>query len=285
MDYHFPVLLKPVLDFFQPKIGDTYLDGTMGNGGHSLALAKLGAKIIGLDLNSTNLNIAKQRFLVEKLESSLETHQANFKNFPQYLPQNGVSGILLDLGLSMSQYKDQNLGFSFGDTALDMRLDPNLPLSATSILQNYSQDELEKLFSTIAQEPLAKEISFAIVKTRKSNPITSAQNLTELISKTYQDNHQRTALNPATKVFLALKIAVNQELENLQIFLDQTLLLNPGTKIAIITFHSTEDRLVKLFLKANGSKLNTSSPVSPEFSEIKRNKPSRSALLRAYQIK
>lgn len=285
MEYHFPVLLQPVLDFFQPKTGDIYLDGTLGNGGHSLALAKLGAKIVGLDLNSTNLNITKQRFLDEKLESSIETHQANFKHFSQYLPPGGVSGILLDLGLSTSQYKNQNLGLSFQDTNLDMRLDPALPLSAQDILQKYSQEELESLFSTIAQEPLAREISFTIIKTRKAKPISSAQALTELVGQIYQVNHLRSSLNPATKVFLALRIVVNQELENLKSFLDQSLSLPPGTKIAIITFHSTEDRIVKLFLKTNSSKLEVHPLALPQFFEIKQNPSSRSALLRAFQIK
>jgi len=272
MTQHYPVLAKEVLDFFDPHPLDHFIDGTIGNAGHTSLFLNKKASVTGLDRNANSINIAKIN--LEKYQD-YNIHQDNFSNFDKYLEVD-TKGIFIDLGLSTAQIKDDNLGLSFQDDNLDMRLDKTTSPTGEEIINKYSEDELVYIFSKYAQEINSKKIAQIILKNR---PIKSAKNLS-LIIENELGRHGKT--HPATKVFMALRIIVNNEYENLNIFLEKTKTLAPRTKIGIITFHSGEDRIVKNFTTKNSTFFKTNKLISPSYQEIKLNPPSRSAAFRTF---
>ncbi|HPJ17043.1 MAG TPA: 16S rRNA (cytosine(1402)-N(4))-methyltransferase RsmH [Candidatus Woesebacteria bacterium] len=286
MNYHYPVLLSEVIDFFQPQKDQVFIDATLGNGGHTLELLKHGSIVWGIDTNQQNLETATQRISESNLSTKFHPLLSNFNQLENISSQinQPINGILFDLGLSTNQILNYNLGFSFKDDLLDMRLNPNTSLTAQEIVNTYDQSQLVELFSYYSQELLSVQIAKDIIHQRQQKPITSASRLAEIIKNTYQNNHRRSEIHPATKVFMALRIEVNQEYQNLKQALISTLKLQPLTKIAIITFHSGEDRIVKNFINQSKVKNLLIKPIKPSFSEIKINPPSRSAILRGYEI-
>lgn len=281
---HHPVLRDEVIDLLNQHLppGSTIIDGTLGNAGHSLAFIQNGYKIIGLDRNSQSLKLAKE--VLSKQSQSANIYQDNFVNFLNYFSQK-PSAVFLDLGLSTSQLKDDNMGLSFYDDNLDMRLDTKNSLTAKDLVNNMSQDDLSNLIAKISQEKLSTKIAENIVKSRQTSPIISAKQLAEIVKQTYNKYHQSSRLHPATKTFLALKITVNNELDNLKIFLQKTLSCPPNFLVVILTFHSTEDRLVKNFVRQNTTNLTILKAIFPSNTETLINPPSRSAILRSYIIK
>jgi 16S rRNA (cytosine1402-N4)-methyltransferase len=287
MEYHSPVLLKEVVDIFNVQQGSTYIDCTLGNGGHTIALLEKGAIVYGLDQDPINIVLTTNRI------SNPNLHPLN-TNFNKLLDvtktiDSPIAGVLLDLGLSSGQQKAIGRGFSFNDTdSLDMRLDPKTQkLTAEEVINTYSYDQLYDIFTKYAQENLSKPLIIRIIKERQQKPIKSGERLANIIRDYFKSKHRFSNNDPSTKIFMALRIFVNSEFENLQTVLADSLNLH-GTQIVIISFHSGEDRIVKNFIRSNvlQNKIVNLTPkaILPTRIEIKNNPLSRSAVLRSYRI-
>jgi 16S rRNA (cytosine1402-N4)-methyltransferase len=290
--FHTPVLLNETIDLLAVKPGKTYLDATLGNGGHTQKLLDRQAIVFGLDYDPNNLEIATQRLSNHPHFSNFHPILGNFKNLSRIYKKSihqPLDGILFDLGLSSNQLLSANRGFSFNDShSLDMRLNRRQTLTAEYVINTYSFDELYQIFTKYAQEKYAKPLILRIIKQRQSHPITQAARLADIIRDYYQQHHLNTSIDPATKIFMALRIFVNDELENLKKTLHQTLsVLQSHAIVCVISFHSGEDRIVKSFIRTNSQQvLNlTPKPVLPSLPEIQQNPLSRSAVLRSYRIK
>jgi 16S rRNA (cytosine1402-N4)-methyltransferase len=288
---HDPVLADEILRLLAPQPGQTIVDCTVGRGGHSQLLAQAVAPtgtLIGLDFDPRNLEFARQR--LEGLPVRL--FHANFAEIEDALDEAGVEkvdAILADLGISTNQLFEKDYGLSFtNDVPLDMRLDPRTRTSAREIVNKWSEQKIADLLFQLADERFSRRIARKIVEARRQSPITSTEHLAELVRSVIPPSRGRDRtieIHPATRTFLALRMAVNGEMHNLERLLKVGPgLLKPGGKIAIISFHSTEDRLVKqAFRSAEQTgqlKVLTSKPLSPTESEIARNPRSRSAKLR-----
>ena len=254
MEFHSPVLVNEVLNILNVNPGLVYIDATVGNGGHSLEILKKRGVVYGLDLDPNNLDIATNRITTLGLSANFHPVHANFNQLESLLghqiPQN-INGLLFDLGLSSGQLKGSGRGFSFNDPdSLDMRLDPQTQtLTAENIINTYSADELYDFFTKFAQEIYSRPLITRIISQRQHQPITSGQRLGNIIRQFYAEKHLKTTTDPATKIFMALRIAVNGELDNLKIALEASLKLNSGCNVAVISFHSGEDRIVKQFIR------------------------------------
>ncbi len=287
---HQPVLLAQVVGLLSPQPGQTILDGTVGQGGHAAALLPLimpGGHYIGLDLDEQMLKAARAR-LGEPREAVVELAQANFAEFPEVLRRAGVAGVdhmLLDLGVNSAQLEDPARGFSFDrDGPLDMRFDQRQELRAMDLVNRLSERELADLFYYNAQEPHSRKIAKRICQARHQGRITTTLALSRVIESA-QPPRGGSRIHPATRVFQALRIAVNQELDNLKRFLSQAAeFLRPGGKLAVISFHSLEDGIVKRFLRAARARgvfrELTERPVIADPQEREANPRSRSAKLR-----
>jgi 16S rRNA (cytosine1402-N4)-methyltransferase len=239
---HQPVLLQSVIDGLNVRPGKAYIDCTLGSGGHSQQIKRLGGIVYGLDVDPEALKRVEDMDFI--------TRRANFKDLKAAAFEWGldqVAGILIDLGLSTEQIVDPKRGFSWqADSPLDMRADPSLSVSAADLVNGLGEGELEKLLRVYGEEPQAKAIAKAIIRKR---PITTTE---ELIKAIEAVKSPKRSHNPATLVFQALRIAVNDELNNLKTVLPQAVdLLEPGGRLAVISFHSLEDRIVKNFMKDN----------------------------------
>ncbi len=295
-NFHYPVLLQETLTGLKVKKGGVYIDATLGHAGHTIEILNLGGIIYAIDQDKDSIKTSKKR--LEACPPSVVKHhrrsqdaftfiQANFKDLEKIVKDNKIpspDGILFDLGLNTSQITGQGKGFSFADQeSLDMRLDPHSELpSAKDIVNTYSLEEIDHILSSLAQETNSKRIATIIIKNR---PFQSASQLAQII----QEKLPRTGrTHPATKTFLALKIYVNQEIKNLKSAFWQSIdLLKPGKRLCFITFHSGEDRLIKLEGQSAVSKnlLKTIKPypTKPTREEIQKNPLSRSALLRIFE--
>ncbi len=291
MDYHTPVLLDEVISALSVSQNKVFIDATLGHGGHTIEILKNGGEVYGFDQDPNNLQIATDRIESLGLSSKFHPIHANFNQLQQIFDQQikiKVDGLLADLGLSKNQQTEENRGFSFNDPAsLDMRLDPtSQELTAEEIINTYSFDDLYQIFTKYSQELYAKPIILRIIRQRQQAPIKTGQRLAEIIQKYYQEHHLKSKINPATKIFMSLRIAVNHEYDNLNQLLDQSLsIIKPNGIITIITFHSGEDRIVKNFLNQHRNQIITQKPVKAKFNEIKVNPLSRSSTLRVYKIK
>ena len=290
MDYHTPVLLSETIKALSVTPEKVFIDATLGHGGHTIEILKNGGEVYGFDQDPNNLQIATDRIKSLGLSSKFHPIHANFNQLQQIFDQQiktKVDGLLADLGLSKNQQTEQNRGFSFSDpSSLDMRLDPtDQDLTAEEIINTYSFDDLYQIFTKYSQELYAKPIILRIIRQRQQAPIKTGQRLAEIIQKYYQEHHLNSKINPATKIFMSLRIAVNHEFDNLTQLLNQSLTtVKPNGTVAIITFHSGEDRLVKNFINQHRSQIITQKPVKAEFNEIKANPLSRSSTLRLYKI-
>lgn len=283
--FHQPVLLKETIEALKIKKEGRYLDGTVGGGGHAQAILKLNGKILGLDCDSEALNHARE-FLSTACPTSWRLVKGNFKDLARIAKENDfvpVDGVLLDLGVSLFQLRTPERGFSFNlEGPLDMRMDSDLKVTAADLINGLNKGELEKLFQKLGEEKLARRLAEAIVEARQLKPILTCQKLVEIILKV---KPRRGKIHPATQVFQALRMAVNDELNNLKEALPAALaILKTGGRLAVISFHSGEDRLVKYFLKEKAEegklKIITKKPIIPSWEEIKENPRSRSAKLR-----
>lgn len=289
--FHQPVLLNKAIALLNVQPGSAYIDATVGNGGHTIEILKQGGVVYGIDQDPHNLDITQQRLSQLGLLTGFHPIHNNFSKLDQIVSDipSRISGVIFDLGLSINQQKSQNRGFSFSDqTSLDMRLDPTQPgLTAEEIINTYSFEQLYPIFTKYAQEKLSRPLIYQIINARQKKPLTTATQLSDVIHQYFDKHHFKTKNDPATKIFMALRIVVNQEFDNLKTALDHTLsLFTTNTLVSVITFHSGEDRIVKQFIRNHQSEVQNLTPkgIRPDATEILQNPLSRSATLRSYKI-
>jgi 16S rRNA (cytosine1402-N4)-methyltransferase len=280
---HVAVLLKEVVEYLEPKKGKKIIDATLGMGGHTKAFLKKKAKVLSLEWDEQVYSLTKKHLSCP--DASWKIVLGNFADIEKIGRENGffpVGAILFDLGVSTWHYKKSQRGFSFSDQSLDMRISSKTSLTAEKIVNSGSKDELRSIFSSLVQQSRAEKIADQIIKNR---PIRSAIKLEKIVKEV---TGQTGKINPATKIFLALRIAVNSELDNLVSGLMGAVnLLEIGGKLAVISFHSGEDRIVKLYFKKlvnlGKIKILTKKAVRPSREEINKNPSARSALLRVVE--
>lgn len=249
---HYSVLKNEVLEMLSPQDGDLMVDGTTGEGGHTEALLLLqpGLNMVALDADEAIQAKARERLAV--FGDRVQFYLTWFNDFFSQCPlDKRPDGILLDLGISMFHYEASGRGFSFRrDEPLDMRLNPDAGPSAADLVNGLPEEELAKILYEFAEERLSRRIASAVVRRRKERPFETASDLADLIRGAYPAAHRHGRIHPATKSFQALRIAVNRELDRLAEALEASFrLLKVGGRMAIITFHSLEDRVVKTFIR------------------------------------
>lgn len=317
---HLPVLVDEVLTALDPHEGETCVDLTLGRGGHASVIAGrvgAGGRIVGFDLDEANVKHCRALAEVQtKGEHPApaasacavwSVYHGNFRTAPDVLRAAGLRAdmILADLGFASSQMDDPQRGFSFrADGPLDMRLDPSQHLTAARLVNESREEELARIIYSYGEEPLSRKIAARILAERKLAPILTTARLASLVEDAYGSRSRFSRMHPATRTFMALRIAVNDELGNVEAFLgslheesqrtalrragEQGGWVNPGCRVAFISFHSLEDRLVKrafarLEADGLGRRLNRK-PVTAGPAEIARNPRARSAKLRALRI-
>ncbi len=297
--YHRPVLVTEVLELLAPRAGSLILDGTCGGGGHTEAILQAGADVLALDQDPDALEFAGVR--LTNFGSRVTLQRANFREAGVVLDRLGIAqigGAILDLGVSSRQLENADRGFSLmRNGPLDMRMDPRNELTAAEIVNGYAEEELTRIFRELGEEPAARRIATQIVKARKENPFRETLTLAKTIEKIVGRHGRR---HPATQIFQALRMEVNNELGALEEGLRAIVRrLEPGSRIAVITFHSLEDRIVKNFFRDRSRAfldrpewpeprpnpeheldLITTKPVEPDAIEQRANPRSRSAKLR-----
>lgn len=292
---HKPVLVEPLLRLLAPQPGQVVLDGTVGQGGHAAAILPLilpGGRYIGLDWDEAMLETARSR-LTAGTPETVVLAKANYTDFPAILQPLGLAQVdhmLLDLGVNSAQLADPVRGFSFEkEGPLDMRYDQRQKRMALDLVNSLSEKELSDLFYAFGQEGLSRKIARRICQVRHGARITTTRTLARTVESVFaSEGGGPGKIHPATRVFQALRVAVNRELENLERFLQRVEeFLRPGGKLAVISFHSLEDGLVKKFMrtaKAAGTwRELTPKPVIADAQEREENPRSRSAKLRVAQ--
>lgn len=297
---HVPVLVDEVLQYLDPKPNENFIDTTIDGGGHTIALLeknKPEGKVLGIDLDEKllenlklkiqNLNLGNRLILVNDNFANLKKIINTTPNLQGEFGENKVSGILFDLGMSSLQLEESERGFSFRkNQKLDMRFNLTQRLTAKEIINDWQENEIEKILREYGEERYSKGITKAIVDARQKKPILTTFDLVDVIKKAVPKNYERGRIHPATRTFQALRIATNQELENLKIALPQALeILKKNGRIVVISFHSLEDRIVKTFFREKAKdgklKLLTKKPIRASEEEIKMNPRARSAKLRS----
>jgi 16S rRNA (cytosine1402-N4)-methyltransferase len=285
---HVSVMLDEVLQHLDPRPGQTLVDGTLGGGGHTRALAeRVGPTglVLAMDRDPTALAAAERNLagMPVKLVS------ANFRELPEALRQLGipaVHGIVLDLGLSSDQLADSERGFSFdGLGSLDLRFDPSAGEPAWRLIERLNVTQLADLIYTYGEERFSRRIARHIVEQRARGPIRTAQQLAELVRRSVPRGRDSERIDPATRTFQALRIAVNDELGSLKDALKCFGgCLTMGGRVAVISFHSLEDRIAKeMFRDGPQYQALTKKPLRPTAAETQRNPRSRSAKMRVAQ--
>ena len=299
---HYPVMLEETVEALECESNKIYIDATLGGGGYSYEIAKKiqpNGLLISTDVDDDAIAAAK-----EKLQEfdNVKIFKKNYSKIPEILEELGLDGIsggiVFDLGASYHQLTSASRGFSFSkDSKLDMRYDLTIEKTAYDVVNDYSEDNLVEIFSTYAQERFSKTIAREIVKQRKTKPFETTTELADFICKAVP--FKAGYIHPATKVFQAIRIEVNDELKNLQHTLNKVIpLLKKDARIVIVSFHSLEDRIVKQAFKKYSSDCNckpndpiclceprkleliNKKPILGSEAEIRKNPPSRSAKLR-----
>jgi 16S rRNA (cytosine1402-N4)-methyltransferase len=275
---HIPVLRSKVVELLGVHPGGYYIDCTLGGGGHTRAICERGGKVVGIDIDPYAVTCAEESLKgCKEVVALVNDSFTNLRNITQQLSLPRVDGILFDLGLSSLQLEDEKRGFSFKlDSPLDMRFDVRQELTAEKILNTSSKDELYTILKQYGEEDRARKVASLICQSR---PLNTTFDLVRVIQKA---GKKRGRIHPATKVFQALRIAVNQELENLRIGLAEAEhILSPRGRLVVISYHSLEDRIVKNFIRSSLSlKPITPKPIRPDRTEVEENPRSRSAKLR-----
>jgi 16S rRNA (cytosine1402-N4)-methyltransferase len=291
--FHQPALLKETIEFLNIKPGEVYIDATVGGAGHSLAILKKGGSVFGLDCDPEAVNFAKKRLCKACSDACCQIIKENFVNLKNIVREHQVqspAGILFDLGVSFHQFMSKGRGFSFlQDEALDMRMDPKLSVTAADLVNGLHKGELNELFFRLGEEKLALPIVRAVILARKREPIKTTKQLASMVSRVYEKRYKtKSKIHPATKVFLSLRIAVNDELNNLKKALPQAVeVLKTKGRLVVISFHGLEDKIVKNFFRKGEEigwlKVLTKKPVLPSEEELSKNPRCRSAKLRCVQ--
>lgn len=308
---HVPVLLNEVIEYLDPKPNENFIDATLGNGGHAKEILKRTApdgKLLGIDRDMDSINAAKEN--LKEFGDRVIFAQGNFSELKNILTDNPAygkaKGILADLGLSSVQIEDSGRGFSF-DSDEPLIMSQTWPMkegqrTAMEIVNNYREEELSRIFQDYGEERLARAIAQRIVEARKQKNIATARELADIAFGAYKkfSGGKKWSIHPATRIFMALRIAVNNEIENLESFLPQaSQSLSDKGRLAVISFHSLEDRIVKNFFRRESKncvcppevmecicghvkqlKIITKKPVTATLDEINSNPRSRSAKLR-----
>jgi 16S rRNA (cytosine1402-N4)-methyltransferase len=307
---HKSVLLGEVIENLKLKRGDTVVDGTLGAGGHSIEILKKiipGGTLIAIDWDEEAIKAFKKKVRELKIPVSkrelilVNDSYANIENILRGHGVKAVNALFLDLGFSSDQIEDASRGFSFQkDGPLDMRYSKDSEITAADIINNYSEERLGGIFREYGEERRARKIANLIASARKFQKIARTGELVQIIAQVFPERNRSTKINPATKVFQALRIEVNQEIANLKKFLDYApgILASEG-RLAVISFHSMEDRIVKKFFQREARKcvcpdnflkcecdhqkqfkIITRKPIIPTRAEITRNPRSRSSKMR-----
>lgn len=291
---HKPVMVDEVIRFLGIKKGLKVLDATVGCGGHAsfiLQKIKPDGHLIGIDCDKSSLEIADIR--LNRFKKICKLIHANFRDIDRVLLSSGIAKIdacLFDLGMSSYQIGDASRGFSFErDGFLDMRMDQSNPLRAYDIVNKYRKEDLERIIHDFGQERYYKRIVGFILERRRKSPISSTRELSELIEKAVGKRYKFQRIHPATRTFQALRIAINEELESLNQALDKVSdFLSSRGRVGVISFHSLEDRIVKMrfkeFEKDQRGHIITKKPLTPTSDEKDENPRSRSAKLRVFEI-
>lgn len=288
---HVPVLLNEVIKIFNPQSNENFIDATLGEAGHTLCLLQKtdpSGRVMGIDLDAETLKVAEEK--LRAYDNRVILVKNNFKNLESIVDEykfKEVNGILFDLGMSSRELEESGRGFSFQkDEQLLMNFGGDALLTAEQIVNNWSADDLKIIFDEYGEERFSQNIAEKIVARRQTKSIKTTFDLVEIIKSAVPKKYQYGRLHPATRTFQALRIAVNDELNNLRSGLEAGLkILESGGKIIVISFHSLEDRIVKNFFRDNKASLNiiTKKPVIPAKVEILNNPRARSAKLRAAQ--
>ncbi len=287
---HIPVLVDKAVELLNIRPDGVYVDATVGAGGHArLILEKIrSGKLIGVDCDERAIRETRKN--LENHEGKLLLVHENFVHLDKILENlriREVHGILLDLGMSSLQVDDAARGFSFRhDGPLDMRMDVRQPLKASTIVNHYPEERLSKIFKEYGEERNAKKVAKVIARQRAMRSIQTTLELAELVCRVYPRKMRFAKIHPATKVFQALRIAVNREIEILpDALLKSSAFLRRGGRLVVLSFHSLEDRIVKQFIvakqKEKALKSLVRKPVVPDKKEIEHNPRCRSAKLRA----
>lgn len=289
---HLPVLLDEVIHYLAPQDGGLYVDGNLGLGGHSGAILEAsspGGRVIGFDWDEDAL--AQARINLARYKGRVEIVRRNFAEIKEVLLDLGVGkvdGLLLDLGLSSLQLDVSGRGFTFqGSEPLDMRMDVRSPETAADLLNRASEQELADIFYLYGEERQARRIASCVVDVRRKIPLAATDQLVKIVENAVPRRFWPKKIHVATKVFQALRIAVNRELDNLEKILDSVAdIVKPGGRICVISFHSLEDRLVKRAFRNNPAlMLVTAKAVKAVDDEILANPRSRSARLRVAAVR
>ena len=297
---HTPVLYQRVLHALRPRAGGRYIDGTIGAGGHSFGILEASSpdgQVLGIDLDPAALELAKDR--LAEFGDRVHLQHGSYTDLAVFADELGwytVDGLLFDLGVSSMILEDAKRGFSFRlDGPLDMRFDPTQPTTAADLINGLPEGELADLIARYGEEPRARRVARAIVEVR---PLHTTHELAELITRVVRGGRRK--IHPATRTFQALRIAVNDELNALELGLDQAIdLVAPGGRIVVISFHSLEDRRVKRIFRRESVdcicppdqivctcehrarlQVITKRPLRPDKSELEANPRARSARLR-----
>ena len=299
---HSPVLLKEVISLLAPRPGERFLDGTLGAGGHSYALLASGAEVTGIDQDAEILEVARGR--LKEWGDGVSILQGNTRNFPDILSDTPpcFDGMLYDCGISSLQLDRPVRGFSFRENGpLDMRMDPTSGRSAADLVNQAECGELERIFRELGEERHARRVARVIARRRESEPFATTLDLANCVAQAIPD--RRAKRHPATRIFQALRMELNDELGALKDILAHSVQwLRPGGRLAVISFHSLEDRIVKRFMRLHSVETVddptwpaprpnpecyfrrlTKKPVTPQAQERESNPRSRSARLRVAQ--
>ncbi|MBU1326641.1 16S rRNA (cytosine(1402)-N(4))-methyltransferase RsmH [Patescibacteria group bacterium] len=286
-DYHVPVMLKEVIDGLNIKPGKKYIDATIGGGGHGWEIVKLGGYLLGIDTDRDALEFARRK--LEDRNSKLDRAeswklvQGNFRNIEKIAKENGfdkTDGILFDLGVSSHQLDTPSRGFSYryADAPLDLRFDQRSGETAKELLAGISEADLYEILIRFGEEKLARRIARAFILARTAGPVETVGRVASIVADISGTKRVEATLS---RVFQAVRIAVNSELEALKDGLSGAYsLLRPGGRLVVVSFHSLEDRKVKRFMRSGGWKTVTKKPIVATQAERRENSRSRSAKLR-----
>lgn len=298
-------MVKEVLEALQPRSGERYVDGTIGGAGHARAILEASAPegfLYGCDLDPVAVETARERLAA--FSGRWEIREGSFDALGEWVPQGSCCGVVLDLGVSSALLEDPERGFSFErDGRLDMRFSPKTELTAEYVVNEFSEEMLEKIFRELGDVKEARKVAREIVKVRKAGGIRSTLQLAKIVERVAGRGEKK--IHPATQVFMALRIYVNDEYGTLERGLETAVkLLKPGGRLAVITFHSGEDRIVKNFGKIKSRNYEVigevdlpefrtpckpelkqcfKKPILPSVSEIRENPRARSAKLRVFE--
>ena len=291
---HVPVLLKEVIDYLNPKANENFIDATIGQGGHTAVIFeknKPKGKVLGIEMDTDIYEELKEK--MAGMSDRLILVNDSYANLEKIVKKNDfkpVHGILFDLGMCSWHLETSKRGFSYlKDEPLDMRFNPKNDLTAAEIINFWDIEKIEKILKEFGEEKYAHRVSLAIKEARKKERIVGTQQLVDILKRVLPKNYDKKRIHFATRTFQALRIAVNDELQVIEDGIKQAIkILEPGGRIAVISFHSLEDRIVKnLFrdrAKTGELDILTKKPISPSSEEIRNNSRSRSAKLRVARV-